>query len=269
MRVSVDGSDIQALERRIETRFQAAQAKRSARNGVTRATGCCCRWRFLGCSGSGAARRWRGRDLLVAACTSRRPNAQAKPRRFADLWLTPDQQGRIAFDRGDYAGAAKLFRRSDVAGHRRLSRLRFPDAAQEFRKVETIEGRFALGNAEAQNHAWEKAIKAYDEVLKAQPDHAAAKTNRAIVAAPLKAQEEKRRKQEQDDSAPPDEKADETRVDPKAEGRQAHSSQAAGRDHGRRRRSLDARGPDHAGGFPEAEVRHPGGHAPPARGPQP
>ena len=35
---------------------------------------------------------------------------------------------------------------------------------------------------QAQNHAYEKAIKAYDEVLKAQPGNVAAKTNRAIVA---------------------------------------------------------------------------------------
>ena len=70
---------------------------------------------------------------------------------------------------------------------------------RNFAQVDTIEGRFALGNAQAQNHAYEKAIKAYDEVLKAQPDNVAAKTNRAIVVAALKAQEEKRRKQEQDD----------------------------------------------------------------------
>ena len=91
-------------------------------------------------------------------------------------------------------------------------------AARQFQKVDTTQGKFALGNAQAQNHAYEKAIKAYDEVLKVEPQNVAAKTNRAIVAAALKGQEEKRRKQEQDDSAPPDEKADETRVDPDQKG---------------------------------------------------
>ena len=85
-------------------------------------------------------------------------------------------------------------------------------------KVDTIEGKFALANAQAQNHAYEKAIKAYDEVLKAQPGNVAAKTNRAIVVAALKAAEEKRRKQEDQDAAPPDEKADEMRVDPDQKG---------------------------------------------------
>ena len=93
----------------------------------------------------------------------------------------------------------------------------FLAAAESFRKVESTIGRFALGNAEAQNHAYEKAIKAYDDVLKADPNNAAAKHNKAIVEAALEAQEEKRRKQEEGKTAP-DLKADETRVDQKQKG---------------------------------------------------
>src|SRR5262249_22128249 len=128
---------------------------------------------------------------------------------FRNLWLTPDQQGRLAFDRGDYTAAAKLY--ADPTWRRigHCPAIHFPDAAKQFQQVDAIEGKFALGNAQAQTHAYEKAIKAYDEVLKVEPQNAAAKTNRAIVAAALEAQEEKRRKQEQNDSAPPDEKADE------------------------------------------------------------
>jgi Ca-activated chloride channel family protein len=91
-------------------------------------------------------------------------------------------------------------------------------AAQEFAHVDTIEGKFALGNAQAQNHAYEKALVAYDAVLKAQPGNVPAKANRAIVQAALDAREVKRRKQEQDDPAQPDEKADETKVDPDQKG---------------------------------------------------
>src|SRR6185437_13497017 len=137
---------------------------------------------------------------------------------FRSLWLTPDQQGRIAFDHGDYAAAEKLFADPMWRGIAAYRAYDFLAAAHAFEHVDTIEGRFALGNAQAQNHAYEKAIKAYDEVLKAQPQNFAAKTNRAIVVAALKAREEKRRKQEQDDPAPPDEKADETVVDPDQKG---------------------------------------------------
>jgi Ca-activated chloride channel family protein len=136
---------------------------------------------------------------------------------FRNLWLTPDQQGRIAFDRGDYAEAKQLFNDPMWRGIAAYRAFDFLAAAESLRKIETPAGRFALGNAEAQNHAYEKAIKAYDEVLAVQPNNAAAKHNKAIVEAALEAQEEKRRKQEKGET-PPDEKADETRVDRKQKG---------------------------------------------------
>jgi Ca-activated chloride channel family protein len=218
VRVSVNGSDIQALERRIETRFQAAQGDAFG-----------LQWRdegyWLLFPMALLALLWFRRGttvawavMLVFALQVAPADAQEQPHRFADIWLTPDQQGRIAFDRGDYTEAAKRFADPMWRGIAAYRALDFLTSAQAFRKVETTEGRFALGNAEAQNHAWEKSMEAYDEVLKAQPGHAAAKTNRAIVAALWEAQEEKRRKQEKDDSAPPDEKADEMRVDPKQKG---------------------------------------------------
>jgi Ca-activated chloride channel family protein len=218
VRVSVDGSDIQAIERRIETRFQAAQG--DAFGTQWRDEGY---WLLFPIALLGLLWFRRGTTvawvvMLFVAVQALPARAEGQPHRFVDLWLTPDQQGRMAFDRGDYRAAAQRFADPMWRGIAAYRALDFLAAAEAFRKVDTIEGKFALGNAEAQNHAWEKSIKAYDEVLKAQPGHAAAKTNRAIVVALFEAQEEKRRKQEQDDSAPPDQKADEMKVDPGQKG---------------------------------------------------
>ncbi|WP_204279017.1 hypothetical protein, partial [Klebsiella aerogenes] len=68
--------------------------------------------------------------------------------------------------------------------------------------MDTLDGRFALANAQAQNHQYEKAIALYDGVLAERPDHAAAKINREIVRAALEKQEEKRREQEKGTQAP-------------------------------------------------------------------
>ena len=218
VRVSVNGADIQALERRIETRFQAAQG--DAFGLQWRDEGY---WLLFPVALLGLLWFRRGTTvawavMLVLTLQVAPADAQEQPHRFTDIWLTPDQQGRIAFDRGDYREAAKRFADPMWRGIAAYRAFDFLTAAQEFRKIETTEGRFALGNAEAQNHAWERSIMAYDEVLKAQPGHAAAKTNRAIVEALWEAQEEKRRKQEKDDNAPPDQKADEMRVDTKQKG---------------------------------------------------
>lgn len=215
--VSIDNSDIQTLERRIETRFQAAQG--NAFGAQWRDEGY---WLLL--PAALLSLLWFRRGTTVPWVLAFFLMFHAWPASaqdmswFKNLWLTPDQQGRIAFDHGDYATAAKRFTDPMWRGIAAYRAYDFLTAAQAFEHVDTIEGRFALGNAQAQNHAYEKAIKAYDEVLKAQPQNFAAKTNRAIVVAALKAREEKRQKQEQEDSAPPDEKADETVVDPDQKG---------------------------------------------------
>ncbi|WP_354227796.1 VWA domain-containing protein [Bradyrhizobium sp. F1.4.3] len=215
--VSVDGADILRLERRIETRFQAAQ-------GDAFGT----RWQDEGLwllpplvlltliwFRRGTTVAWVVAFVIVVHAGPSRAEGTS---RFINLWLTPDQQGRLAFDHRDYRAAAKLFADPMWRGISAYRAYDFIVAAQEFSRVETLEGTFALGNAQAQNHAFEKAIQAYDDVLKVQSGNIAAKTNRAIVQAALDAKEEKRRKQEQDDSAPPELKPDEMRVDPKQKG---------------------------------------------------
>jgi Ca-activated chloride channel family protein len=217
--VTVDDADIRALERRIDTRFQSAQADRAGT-----------RWRDEGFwlllpiallsliwFRRGMTVQWVILLLLLHVPPADAQPADA-PSRFTSLWLTPDQQGRIAFDRGDYAGAARLFADPMWRGIAAYRAYDFLAAAEAFRKVETVEGRFALGNAEAQNHAFEKAIKAYGDVLAQQPDNAAARTNLAIVRAAFEAAEAKRRQQEKDDAAPPDLRADETKDDEKQKG---------------------------------------------------
>jgi Ca-activated chloride channel family protein len=219
VQLTVDDADLRALERRIDTRFQSAQADQAGT-----------RWRDEGywllfpiaLLGLIWFRRGMTVQWVILLLLLQVPHADAHPAdppsRFTSLWLTPDQQGRIAFDRGDYAGAAKLFADPMWRGIAAYRAYDFLAAAEAFRKVDTVQGKFALGNAEAQNHAYEKAIKAYQDVLAQQPDNAAAKTNLAIVRAALEAAEAKRRKQEQDDAPPPDLKADETKIDEKQKG---------------------------------------------------
>ncbi len=213
VRVSVDQSDIRALERHIETRFHAAQADEFGS-----------RWRdegyWLLLPVLALCLMWFRRGTVVQWVILFGLLAHAGPSKaqsFRDLWLTPDQQGRIAFDRGDYTRAKTLFADPMWRGIAAYRAFDFLAAAESFEKIDTPEGRFALGDAQAQNHAYSKAIKAYQDVLKARPDDAAAKINLAIVRAALERQEEKRRKQEEGQT-PPDEKADETRVDPSQKG---------------------------------------------------
>jgi len=213
--VAVDGSDIRALERRIESHFQAAQADEGGAGW--RDDGY---WLVLPVAllallwfRRGSTAQWVVLLLLLDAAPVRAQDSA----RFVDLWLTPDQQGRLAFERGEYAAAARLFTDPMWRGIAAYRAYDYLAAAEAFQHIDSAAGRFALGNAQAHNHAWEKAIKAYDDVLKIEPDNQAAKTNLAIVRAALEAAEARRRKQEQGQMAP-DEKPDETKVDPRQKG---------------------------------------------------
>jgi Ca-activated chloride channel homolog len=217
--VAVDRSDIQSLERRIETQFQNAQAEEGGMRWRDNGFWLLIPMALLGAIWfrRGMSAQWILVFFLLHGVPTNAEAADGAPR-FESLWLTPDQQGRISFDRGDYARAAKLFvdpMWSGIAAYRAYD---FLAAAEAFRKVDTVEGRFALGNAEAQNHAYERAIKAYEDVLQQQPGNAAAKTNLTIVRQALEAAEAKRRQQEQQDITAPDIKADETKVDEKPKG---------------------------------------------------
>src|SRR5262245_41308826 len=216
VRVSIDDSDIRALARRIETSFQAAQADQAGARWRDEGF-----WLLLPAGALGLLWFRRGTTvqwiiLLMLALHGGSARAE-EPSRFMSLWLTPDQQGRLAFDRGDSMRAKTLFADPMWRGIAAYRAYDFLAAAGAFRQVPTTAGRFALGNAEANNHAYEKAIKAYEEVLAAEPNHAAAKTNLAIVRAALEAQEAKRREKEKDQSSgdlPPDE----TKIDKQQKG---------------------------------------------------
>ena len=211
--VSVDGSDIRALQRRIETHFEAARTDQFGSRWQDEGY-----WLLLPVAllcllwfRRGTTVQW---VVLFLSLLHNAPAGAQDASGLRKLWLTLDQQGRLAFDRGDYAAAKTLFIDPMWRGLAAYRAYDFLAAAEAFQRVETPEGRFALGNAQAQNHAYQKAVEAYDEVLKAQPDNNAARTNRAIVLAALQKQEEKRRKQEEEGNNSPEEKADATRVDP-------------------------------------------------------
>lgn len=219
--VSVDSSDIEAITRRIDTHFENAQADQIG-----------ARWRDEGFRlllpiallsliwfRRGVTVPWILLLVLLQPVPGHAQTAQPPPG-VLSLFLTPDQQGRIAFDRGDYHRAATLFTDPMWRGIAAYRAYDFIAAADAFRKIDTVEGRFALGNAEAQNHAYEKAIALYRQVLAQQPDNAAAKTNLAIVTAAYEAAEAKRRQREQGEPEQPGLPPDETKMDKEQKGGQ-------------------------------------------------
>jgi Ca-activated chloride channel family protein len=101
--------------------------------------------------------------------------------RFVDLWLTPDQQGQRAFDRGEYAEAARRFEDPLWKGTALYLEQDFASALAEFARLDTAEAWFDRGNALAHLERYEEAVEAYEKALELQPEFPRAEANLAYL----------------------------------------------------------------------------------------
>lgn len=103
--------------------------------------------------------------------------AAARADSFLDWWLTPDQQGRLYFERGEYQTAARMFENAEWKAIAFYKAGDFTNAAELFAKTETATGRLYLGNALARQEKLAEAAAAYKQALDLQPDFQEARFN--------------------------------------------------------------------------------------------
>ena len=101
--------------------------------------------------------------------------------RFADLWLTADQQGRYYFERGEYEIAAERFEDPLWRGIAFYAAQDFEAAAGQFSQVDSAEGWFNRGNALAHLESYPDAVAAYGQALERRPEYPEAEANREYV----------------------------------------------------------------------------------------
>ncbi|MGY6272213.1 VWA domain-containing protein [Achromobacter denitrificans] len=143
---------------------------------------------------------WTAALLIAFGAGLHAPPAQAGA--LADAFFTPDQQGRWAYEHQRYAEAAALFRDPYWKGRAAYDAGDYQAALAAFAKLETPEGAFYLGNAQARLRSYGAALAAYDRALRLRPDFPEARANRDLVARLQAAAESE---QEEDDTQKPDE----------------------------------------------------------------
>jgi Ca-activated chloride channel family protein len=138
--------------------------------------------------------------LLLSGCSGR----------AADIWLTPDQQGRLLFDEGRYAEAAARFRDPTWKGLALYADGKWDDAAASFAAIDTKQGLFNLGNAYAQGGKLAAAQHAYERALAIAPTFREARHNADLMRELIAAQQEDTDKddfQKDPNAGPNDEKS--------------------------------------------------------------
>jgi len=123
---------------------------------------------------------------------------------FVDIWLTPDQQGQIAYDKGDYQAAARHFRDPLWKGTALYRAGRFADSIDAFAAVDSADSWYDQGNALLHLGKFEQAVAAYGKALAQKPDWPAAQANRALAQTLVKRKKDEEQEQQDQPNLPPD-----------------------------------------------------------------
>lgn len=172
--------------------------------------------------------------LLLAACAGRRGWLLALPLllvlpqpgqafEFTDLWLRPDQQGRILLQAGQPGEAARRFADSQWQGLALYQAGDYAAAAERFAQGQGAAAHYNRGNALARAGELEAALDAYERALELQPALEPALHNKALIEELLR--------QRQQQAPPPD--ADSAAEQPSGQpGQDSPSGQSSGQNDG-------------------------------------
>lgn len=199
-----DDSDVRWVVERIKTHFAQKAAEAETR------------WRDLGwwltipimllaalSFRRGWVVRWAG--ALVALHLIFSPDtSSAADLSLADMWLTPDQQGRLAYERGDYPAAAAAFRDNEWRGVALYRAGKFSEAVDAFAARDTPEAWYNQGNALLHLNRLDQAVAAYKRALQLRTDWPDARANLAIAEKLVSLQKQEEEEQQQDPNLKPD-----------------------------------------------------------------
>jgi Ca-activated chloride channel family protein len=205
--VTDDDTDVRWVTENIRTHFAQKQAKEGDR------------WRDMGwwiviplvaLFGATFRKGWVVRTGVLLLGLRMLVPVDAEAAGIANMWLTPDQQGRLAFERNDYAGAAAHFVDPVWKGVALYRAGKFADAVDALATVDTAESWYDQGNALLHLQKPEEAVAAYTKALAMRKGWPDAQANLAVAEQLLKV-----KKEDEEEEQQPNEKPDQVQFDDK------------------------------------------------------
>jgi Ca-activated chloride channel family protein len=96
---------------------------------------------------------------------------------FSALWLTPNQQGRLAYENLEFSDAADLFENPAWKGTAEYRAGRYTEAADTFARSPSAGGFYNRGNAFMKGREYGKSITAYEQAVAEAPEWTEASEN--------------------------------------------------------------------------------------------
>ncbi|MBB4389380.1 MULTISPECIES: VWA domain-containing protein [Rhizobium] len=199
--VTDDDTDVRWIAERVRANFTQKQAKDGDR------------WRDLGwwlilplsvAMAFSFRKGWVVRTSAVLLAVHMFSPDSARADGLMDMWLTQDQQGRIAFERGDFDAAAGHFADPMWRGVALYRAGKFQEAVDAFASVDTAESWYDQGNSLLHLGKFDEAVAAYGKALQKRKDWGEAIANLAVAQQLLEAQKEKHEEQPEQPSEAPD-----------------------------------------------------------------
>lgn len=106
---------------------------------------------------------------------------QAADWQFKDLWLTPDQQGKLLFDKGQYNEAAVVFESTQWKATSYYLAGEYELAQNYYLREDSTAAKLGVANALARQREYVAARAMYEEVIKREPDFPGAVENRDLM----------------------------------------------------------------------------------------
>lgn len=122
--------------------------------------------------------RW---AVLSAAALLLTPPGPARADGIADWFLTPDQQGRLAWEDRDFGRAAELFVDPLWRGYALYRDGQYEAAIEVLDRVETAEAAFIQGMAHIKSRGYRDGVRAFETALERDPQYPGAADNLATA----------------------------------------------------------------------------------------
>lgn len=103
----------------------------------------------------------------------------ARAEGMADWFLTPDQQGRLTYERRDFDRAAELFADPLWRGYALYRDGQYEEAVTVLDRVETAQAAFIQGMANIKSRAYRDGVRSFETALERDPDYPGAAENLA------------------------------------------------------------------------------------------
>ncbi len=182
VRITADEADIGQIERVLRSAHEAALAADERLQWEDR--GWWLAWPVALLVALWFRRGWTMRwTVLVLAIFAVHAPRSAQADTWIDWFLTPDQQGMLAFEDKRFADAGELFEDPMWRGYAKYRAGQYEDAISIFQRLDTADAAFAQGMAEIKSRQYRPAVRSFETALIRQPDFPAATRNLEVAKA--------------------------------------------------------------------------------------